>query len=206
MRFIWKHRLLSAFAALLALTGGVALAAWLVFTTYHVNPSTFNTGAAQTNTVQAFSTTDCTTLATANIWPSTTAAGPGTVVTGALCLENDSNPLNPATFTLTGTNTNATLAAGLTARVTTTGTFVAGGTGTSCTFPTLNADGTSAATPDTQLYVGPLSTLAVSVAQSLNTTTARRQRLCFSVVLPTNASTTLAGLSNNFDLSIVAGP
>jgi len=202
IRFAFRHKLVSIPAALLALTGGVALAAWVIITMTPLGPSAMSTATLETHVVNAFNVSDCTTPVTTVPGITLSGAGPGTVVQGQVCLQNGRTPAGSQGFTLSPQNTNATLAAGLIARVTTTGTFASPSLGTSCTLPSLSPDGVTALGVDAQMYMGPLSGIT-SPLQTL-TTTLNRQRICITVVLPTNASTSLAGLSNNFTLDIDA--
>jgi len=218
-------------AAGAALVAGVALAAWVVITMTSVGPSTFGTSQVQNGVVGAYVprlATDCgggtapaLTPLTANIWTARPAASPGDVSTGKFCLINDSpTPVVGITYALTSTNTSAILSAGLVARVVSCGY----GETTVCSqTDSLNADGSAKTLSgdDVSIYMGPLSTLltgnpaqgaqagdrALGKTNSPCTTTAcARELMQITVVLPTAADSSLAGLTNDFTLQISASP
>ncbi len=104
-------------------------------------------------------------------------------------------------YAVTGANTDATLSAAMNLRI---GLQVGG----SCDFPYHNNDGTtSTLTDDTELVATTLDTAALigSSAQGQDATPGGGDRtlaasgsevLCFAVVLPDTATSTVAGLSN----------
>ena len=203
---IWK--VLAAVGGLAGVIGGVALAAWIVLTVSTVGPSTFNTGTAIGASDLRCADATCTSGKTANIWPAMLNATPGTRAEGVQCLCNDG--ATSLVYAIRSANTNPTLAAGLVARVTSTGAV--NGTGAVCQFPTLNLDGTRAAVSQAEVYFGPLSGLqagdpAVGVQAGDRTLTAKFtastcEKLCFSVVLPGSAGAELASLANNTDILV----
>jgi len=214
MSFIWKHRKASAiFAALLALGGGLALAAWITLSTLTITPNTYNTGSVQAAGLQVNAGSDCVTPVTANIWPAVTAALPGTISSGSVCL------VNTATVTeyvgLSSVNQNIVLGAATKVRVTSAGTASTAALAAAlpCTLPNMLADGTATGAQP-EWYFGPLyGWQSGDTAQglqagdrTLNTTTAKVEKLCVSVVLPTGASETLAGQSNFANVTISASP
>lgn len=149
-----------------------------------VGSNTFNTG-----------TVSLTTSPTSAIWTAVTAGAPGDRATGALTVSNAGTL--ELRYAVTGSNTNATLAAGMNLRIGLRG-------GGSCDFPYHNTDGTTTTlTDDTQLFAGALSTAALigsnaQGAQAGDRTLAAgaSEVLCFAVVLPTSAGNSLQGLSN----------
>ncbi len=83
--FIWKHRKFAAIVGgVLALAGGVALAAWLTLSTLTITPNTYNTGSVQVAGLQVDRGTDCTTVITQDIWTPATAAIPGDLASGSM--------------------------------------------------------------------------------------------------------------------------
>ena len=203
MRF-WK--VLAVAGGLAGLAGGVALGAWIVLSITTVGPSTFNTGTAIGASDLRCANEACTSGKNSNIWPAMLNATPGTRAEGVECLCNDGT--TPLVYAIRSANTNPTLAAGLVARVTSTGAV--NGTGAECQFPTLNLDGTRAVVSQAEVYFGPLTGLAagdpeVGVQAGDRTLTAKLtaaacEKLCFSVVLPESAGAELAALANNTDV------
>lgn len=100
-------------------------------------------------------------------------------------------------YAVTGSNTDATLSAGMNLRIGLRG-------GASCDFPYHNTDGTTTSlTDDTQLFGGAMNTAALigSTAQGAPAgdrplAAAASEVLCFGVVLPLSAGNPLQGLSN----------
>ena len=122
-----------------------------------------------------------------------TAAAPGTIDTGEILVTNAGTL--ELRYAVTGSNTDATLAAGINLRI---GLKVG-----ACDFPYHTSAGADTAlTDDTELFTGTLNTAVLMgsttpgpdagdrVLASLATET-----LCFSVVLPDGASNTLQSLS-----------
>lgn len=148
-----------------------------------VGSNTFNTG-----------TLSLSTSPTSAIWTAVTAGAPGDRVTGSLTVTGGSMPLR---YSITGSNTNATLAAAMNLRI----GLQAGG---SCDFPYFNTDGTTTTvTDDTQLFSGALNTAALvgsstqgSQAGDRTLAASGSEVLCFSAVLPLSAGNTLQTLSN----------
>ena len=149
-----------------------------------VGSNTFNTG-----------TVSLTTSPTSAVWTAVTGAVPGDRATGSLTATNAGSA--ELRYAVTGSNTSATLAAGMNLRIGLRG-------GASCDFPYHNTDGTTTTlTDDTQLFAGALNTAALigsnaQGAQAGDRTMAASasEVLCFAVVLPTTAGNSLQGLNN----------
>ncbi len=100
-------------------------------------------------------------------------------------------------YAVTGSNTDATLAAGMNVRI-------ALKAGAGCDFPYHNDDGTTTTlTDDVQLFAGLLSVAALigSNAQGADPgdrtlAASATEDLCFAVVLPISAANSLQSLSN----------
>ena len=134
---------------------------------------------------------------TSAIWPAVSDGAPGDRATGALTVTNDGTL--DLRYAVTGSNTNATLAAGMNLRIGLQG-------GGSCDFPYHNIDGTTTAlTDDTELIATTWDTTALigNPAQGQDATPGGGDRtlapgsevLCFGVVLP-DSTTTLQGETN----------
>jgi spore coat-associated protein N len=146
--------------------------------------NTFNTGTVSltTNPISA-------------IWTAVTAGVPGDRAAGALTVTNDGTL--ELRYAVTGSNTNATLAAGMNLRIGLQG-------GGSCDFPYHNTDGTTTTlTDDTELIATTWDTTALigDPAQGSDTgdrtlAASANEVLCFAVVLPDSAPDTLEGQSN----------
>ena len=177
----WILVALMAIGGLAALLGTASQAIWT--DTDPVGGNDFATGSVSLTT------------SVPPIWTAVTAAAPGDRATGSLTVNNaGSMQLRYAT---TGSNTNATLAAGMNVRIGLRG-------GGSCDFPYHNADGTTTAlTDDTQLFAGALNTAALigsnaqgSQAGDRTLNAAANEILCFGVALPNSAANSLQSLSN----------
>ena len=178
-------RVLAALMAITAAAGLIATVSTALFTdSVPVGSNTFNTG-----------TVDLTTSPTSAIWTAVTTGAPGDRATGTLAVTNAGSL--ELRYAVTGSNTNATLAAGMNLRIGLRG-------GASCDFPYHNTDGTTTTlTDDTQLFAGAESTAALigsttQGAQAGDRTLAASatENLCFAVVLPTTAANSLQGLNN----------
>ena len=178
----WILVALMAVGGLAALLGAASQAIWT--DTDPVGGNDFATGSVS-----------LTTSPTSAIWSAVTAAAPGDRATGSLTVTNAGTM--QLRYATTGSNTNATLAAGMNLRI----GLQAGG---SCDFPYHNADGTTTAlTDDTQLFAGALNTAALigsnaQGAQAGDRTLAAsaNEVLCFGVALPNTAANSLQALSN----------
>ncbi len=147
----------------------------------------------------ATGTLSLTTSPTSTVWTAVTDGAPGDKATGALTVTNGGSLA--LRYAVTGANTDATLSAAMNLRI---GLQVGG----SCDFPYHNNDGTtSTLTDDTELVATTLDTAALigSSAQGQDATPGGGDRtlaasgsevLCFAVVLPDTATSTVAGLSN----------
>ena len=179
-------RKLAATIAVLALFAAmISVSVLALFTdTDSIGSNTFNAG-----------TVILTTSPTSAIWTAVTNAAPGDTATGTLTVTN-AGTLS-LRYAVTGSNTDATLAAGMNLRI---GLKVGAG----CDFPYHNADGTTTAlTDDTQLFAGTLDTAALigSTAQGNQAgdrtlAASATEDLCFAVVLPDTAGNPLQGLNN----------
>ncbi len=183
----WILVALMAIGGLAALLGAASQA---IFTdTDAVGTNDFATGSVS-----------LTTSPTSAIWSPETAAAPGTIATGSLTVTNDGTL--ELRYAVSGSNTDATLAAGMNVRIGEEG-ITAG-----CEFPYHNSDGTLITlTDDTPLFAGTLDTalLIGNAAQGQDATPGGGDRtlaslanevLCFSVVLPDGAANSLQSLSN----------
>ena len=136
-----------------------------------------------------------TTSPTSAIWTAVTDAVPGDTATGSLTVTNAGTV--QLRYAVSGSNTDATLAAGMNVRI-----GLKGGAG--CDFPYHNADGTTTTlTDDTELFAGALDTAALigSSAQGADTgdrtlAASATEDLCFGVVLPLGGGDTLQSLTN----------
>lgn len=135
-----------------------------------------------------------TTLPTSAIWTAVSDAAPGDTATGSLTVTNGGTL--ELRYAVTGSNTDATLAAGMNLRI-----GLKGGAG--CDFPYHNTDGTTTAlTDDTELFAGALDTAALignnargAQAGDRTLAAAATEDLCFAVVLPLSAANSLQSLS-----------
>jgi len=142
-----------------------------------------------------FGTISLTTSPASAIWAPLTAAMPGDRATGSLTATNAGS--GQLRYAVTGSNTNATVAAAMNLRVALRG-------GASCDFPYHNTDGTTTSlTDDTQLFAGLLNVAALigSSAQGAQAgdrtlAAAANEVLCFGVVAPLSAGNALQGLAN----------
>jgi hypothetical protein len=152
-------------------------------------------------------TLSLTTSPTSAIWTAVSAGAPGDRATGFLTVTN--NGTLALRYAVTGSNTNATLAAGMNLRIGLRG-------GGSCDFPYHNTDGTTTTlTDDTQLVATTWDTTALigNPAQGQNDTPGGGDRppaasggnevLCFGVVLP-DSTTTLQGETNTATFTFAA--
>ncbi len=136
-----------------------------------------------------------TTSPTSTVWTGVTDGAPGDKAAGSLTVTNGGSLA--LRYAVTGSNTDATLSAAMNLRI----GLQAGG---SCDFPYHNNDGTTTTlTDDTQLYAGALDTAVLmgSIAQGddpgdRTLAASANEVLCFAVVLPDTATSTVAGLSN----------
>jgi predicted ribosomally synthesized peptide with SipW-like signal peptide len=141
------------------------------------------------------STISLTTSPTSAIWTAVTAGVPGDRATGSLTVTNAGGA--SLRYAVTGSNTSATLAAGMNLRIASRG-------GASCDFPYHNTDGTNTTlSDDTQLYSGVLSATALIGSNAQGSQTGDRtlagsagEVLCFAVVLPATAANSLQNLSD----------
>jgi len=149
-----------------------------------VGSNTFNTGTLDIGTTPASA-----------IWTAVANGAPGDRATGSLTV-NNAGTLE-LRYAVTGSNTNATLAAAMNLRIGLRG-------GASCDFPYHNTDGTTTTlTDDTQLFSGSLNTAAVIGSNAQGNQAGDRtlagganEVLCFAVVLPLSAGNSLQGQSN----------
>ncbi len=181
----YSKRILLALLAFGVVAAIVAVISQAIFTdSDSVGSNTFNTG-----------TVALTTSPTSAIWTGVTTGAPGDRATGSLTATNGGSL--ELRYAVTGSNTSATLAAGMNVRIGLRG-------GGSCDFPYHNTDGTTTTlTDDTQLFAGALNTAALvgsnaQGAQAGDRTLAAsaNEILCFAVVLPTSAGNSLQGLNN----------
>ncbi len=143
----------------------------------------------------ATGTLSLTTSPTSTVWTAVTDGAPGDKATGALTVSNAGSLT--LRYAVSGSNTDSTLSAAMNVRI----GLQAGG---SCDFPYHNNDGTTTTlTDDTQLFAGALSTAALIGSSAQGADTGDRtlagsasEVLCFAVVLPDTATSTVAGLSN----------
>ncbi len=140
-------------------------------------------------------TVSISTSPTSAVWSAVTAGAPGDRVTGSLTVTN--NGTLPLRYSVTGSVTNATLAALMNLRI----GLQANG---SCDFPYFNTDGTTTTlTDDTQLYSGALNAAALIGNSAQGQQTGDRtlaasvsEVLCFSAVLPLSTGNTAQTLTN----------
>ncbi len=175
-----------AIGGLAALLGAASQAIWT--DTDAVGTNDFATGSVSLATTP-----------TSTIWPAETAAAPGTIATGQLTVTNDGTL--DLRYAVTGSNTDATLAAGMNLRI---GLEGPDG-GTVCEFPYHNADGTDVVlTNDVEQFTGLLNVAALmgdttpgdQAGDRTLTTASPTEELCFSVVLPDTAANSLQSLTN----------
>ena len=128
-----------------------------------------------------------------------TAAAPGDIATGQITVTNAGTL--ELRYAITGSNTDATLAAGMNLRIGLEGPDAA----TVCEFPYHNADGTDVViTDDVEQFTGLLNVAALmgstnpgpDAGDRTLTVPAGSEVLCFSVVLPLSAANALQSLSN----------
>ena len=132
------------------------------------------------------------------IWSPVTDAPPGTIATGQLTVTNDGTM--DLRYAVTGANTDAALAAGINLRIGLEGPDA----GTGCEFPYHLTDGsTIVLSDDSQLFDNTLDTAVLIGSTGQGQQAGDRglvagalETLCFSVVLPLGASTTLQTLTN----------
>ena len=141
-----------------------------------------------------------TTSPTSAIWTAVTDQVPGDRATGFLTVTNAGTA--ELRYAVSGSNTDATLSAGMNVRIGEEG-ITAG-----CEFPYHNTDGTLVTlTDDTPLFAGTLDTalLIGNATQGQDATpgggdrtlaAAANEVLCFSVVLPLSAANSLQSLTN----------
>ena len=173
---------LMAVGGLAALLGTASQAIWT--DSDAVGTNSFSTGSVS-----------LTTSPTSAVWTAVTDAAPADKATGSLTVTNAGTM--SLRYAVTGSNTDATLAAGINVRI-------ALKAGAGCDFPYHNDDGTTTTlTDDVQLFAGLLSVAALigSNAQGADPgdrtlAASATEDLCFAVVLPTSASNTLQSLSN----------
>ncbi len=183
----WILVTLIAIGGLAALLGAASQAIWT--DTDPVGGNQFDGG-----------TVSLTTTPTTAIWTAVTTGAPGDRATGSLTVTN-AGTLS-LRYAVSGSVTNATLAAGMNVRIGEEG-VTAG-----CEFPYHNTDGTLVTlSDDTPLFAGTLDTalLIGNSAQGQDATPGGGDRtltaganevLCFSVVLPLSAGNSLQTLSN----------
>lgn len=143
----------------------------------------------------ATGTLSLTTSPTSTVWTAVTDGAPGDKATGSLTVSNAGSLT--LRYAVSGSNTDSTLSAAMNVRI----GLQAGG---SCDFPYHNNDGTTTTlSDDTQLFAGALSTAALIGSSAQGADTGDRtlagsasEVLCFAVVLPDTATSTVAGLSN----------
>ncbi len=173
---------LMAVGGLAALLGTASQAIWT--DSDAVGTNSFSTGSVS-----------LTTSPTSAVWTAVTDAAPADKATGSLTVTNAGTM--SLRYAVTGSNTDATLAAGVNVRI-------ALKAGAGCDFPYHNDDGTTTTlTDDVQLFAGLLNVAALigSNAQGADPgdrtlAASATEDLCFAVVLPTSASNTLQSLSN----------
>ncbi len=173
-----------AIGGLAALLGAASQAIWT--DTDAIGPNDFATGSVSLTTDKVDT-----------IWADETAAAPGTIATGQLTVTNAGTL--ELRYAVTGSNTDATLAAGMNLRIGEEGTTAG------CEFPYHLADGTLVTlTDDTPLFAGLLDVAALignttagnDAGDRTLTIASPTEELCFSVVLPDNAANSLQALTN----------
>lgn len=179
------RKVIGTIATMGVLVGVLSMTALALFTdSDSVGTNSFATG-----------TLSLTTSPTSTVWTAVTDGAPGDKATGTLTVTNAGSLA--LRYAVSGANTDATLAGAMNLRI---GLKA----GASCDFPYHNNDGTTTTlTDDTQLYAGSLNTalLMGSSAQGFDTgdrtlAASGTDDLCFAVVLPDTATSTVAGLSN----------
>ncbi len=183
----WILVALMAIGGLAALLGAASQAIWT--DSDAVGGNDFATGSIS-----------LTTAPTSAIWTPVTDQVPGDRASGFLTVTNAGTA--ELRYAVSGSNTDATLSAGMNVRIGEEG-ITAG-----CEFPYHNTDGTLVTlTDDTPLFAGTLDTalLIGNSAQGDDATPGGGDRtltaganevLCFSVVLPLSAANSLQSLSN----------
>ncbi len=175
-----------AIGGLAALIGAASQAIWT--DTDAVGPNDFATGSVS-----------LTTSPIDTIWADETAAAPGTIATGQLTVTNAGTL--ELRYAVTGSNTDATLAAGMNLRIGLEGPDA----GTVCEFPYHNADGTDVVlSDDVEQFTGLLNVAALmgdttpgnQAGDRTLTIASPTEELCFSVVLPDTAANSLQSLTN----------
>ena len=178
----WILVALMAIGGLAALLGATSQAIWT--DSDAVGGNSFATGSIS-----------LTTAPTSAIWAAVTDQVPGDTATGSLTVTNAGTA--SLRYAVTGSNTDATLSAGMNLRI---GLKVGAG----CDFPYHNTDGTTTAlTDDTELFAGLLNVAALvgsnaqgNQAGDRTLAAAATEDLCFAVVLPLSAADSLRSLSN----------
>lgn len=189
-----KRKFIIGISAVLALGAAAALAAWFVVQIINVPGNDFGTGTPVSSNYSV--------IPTSAVWPAVTAAEPGTGTFGKLSVGRSSSGIGNR-FAVTSAHTDAVLAAGLRARVS---QLAVNG---SCT-QTLNLDGTSGAlqADEVELYNGTLAAVAVgdptlgAQAGDIVHNVPGTKYLCFSVMLPSDAPASLAGLTNATTITV----
>ncbi len=184
----WMLVALMAIGGLAALLGAASQAIWT--DSDAVGGNDFDTGSIS-----------LTTAPISAIWTPVTDQVPGDRASGFLTVTNAGTA--ELRYAVSGSNTDATLSAGMNVRIGEEG-ITAG-----CEFPYHNTDGTlTTLTDDTPLFAGTLDTalLIGNAAQGQDATPGGGDRtltvpagsevLCFSVVLPLSAANSLQSLSN----------
>ena len=179
------RKVIGTIATMAVLVGVLSITALALFT---------DSDAVGTNSF-ATGTLSLTTSPTSTVWTAVTDGAPGDKATGALTVTNAGSL--SLRYAVSGANTDATLAGAMNLRI-----GLQAGAG--CDFPYHNNDGTTTTlTDDTQLYAGSLNTalLMGSSAQGFDAgdrtlAASATDDLCFAVVLPDTATSTVAGLSN----------
>ena len=178
----WILVALMAIGGLAALLGAASQAIWT--DSDAVGGNDFATGSIS-----------LTTSPTSAVWTAVTDQVPGDTATGSLTVTNAGTA--ELRYAVTGSNTDATLSAGMNLRV-------ALKVGAGCDFPYHNTDGTTTAlTDDTELFAGLLNVAALvgsnaqgNQAGDRTLAAAATEDLCFAVVLPLSAANSLQSLSN----------
>jgi len=213
---IFRKRVVALGAAGAALAAiSIGLAVWLVVMVLNVGPSSFTTAPATSGAIAA-RTNNCTANASVVFQPVLLAQAGDNSGTATICLQNTTSPAIDETYSLSATNTNATLAAQIKVRITLAGAGAASlatAAAQTCTLPSLDVDGTTLLGSQTQIYLGTLAALAVG-DPALGPQTGDRslpalnayEKLCFTEVLPASTGASFANLSNNFTLVVTASP
>ncbi len=178
-------KLIGTIATMAVLVAVLSMSALALFT----DSDTVGTNSFATGTLSL------TTSPTSTVWTAVTAGAPGDKATGTLTVSNAGSL--SLRYAVSGANTDSTLSAAMNVRI----GLQAGG---SCDFPYHDNDGTTTTlTDDTQLFAGALNTALLIGDASQGADTGDRtlaasgsEVLCFAVVLPDTATSTVAGLSN----------